>query len=576
MRFTRYDQISTTDETNGLVAKAAQWHLSQIPDSSTGREISGLITCGDFAGLVNYPVDYSRVGLCESLHVRQSLAFYQKRVDLDIGVDRKAVALESFEKAELLNSETRHIFNLRSRGEFAFTRGVESILFSAQRKIERILGDVPPLSDLRLKFGPGSTTQTKKKDASSRRKLGETFACSKDLPSDFLAEVLGEMPHWVGLTADLSVVDVRVLDSEARLHFVPKSAKTDRSIGVEPSLNGMVQLGIGAYMAKRLKQAGVDISDQSLNQKLAREGSLTGALATLDLSSASDTVSTALVLDLLPYEWVDFLSKIRSEVVVLPSGERKSQLKFSSMGNGYTFPLETLLFFALAKASAEFCECDGPVNAYGDDIIVPTGAYEMLVRVLTSVGFLVNTSKSFAAGPFRESCGKDYYMGTDIRPVYLKDRLSAADCFILHNHYARKQNAELATLFSSFLAEHLQVFGPDGYGDGHLIGDSCLAPHKRNMGWCGSTFETFTLRGRSSIRPSKGDFVFPLYSVYADPPRVDDVAHAIIENKVRLRPLRHGGAVWASKPTSRYSRGELSTVLPGSCGYKLIKVYILA
>jgi hypothetical protein len=56
---------------------------------------------------------------------------------------------------------------------------------------------------------------------------------------------------------------------------------------------------------------------------------------------------------------------------------------------------------------------------YGDDIVVPVGALALMMETLRFAGHEVNVDKTHAFGPFRESCGKDYVQGLDVRPVYL-------------------------------------------------------------------------------------------------------------------------------------------------------------
>jgi hypothetical protein len=191
-------------------------------------------------------------------------------------------------------------------GEFFFLPGVESRIFRAQRKISYCLGTLPNLEELQFAFGPGATTETPKIKACARNKLGASITCSEDLVP-MASELLGEMPAWLP-EEDQDLVTVEIGVKPARLSFVPKTAKTDRCIAVQPPLNGLFQTGIGKYLRHRLLSCGVDITDQTRNQKRAREGSLTGALATLDLSSASDTIATELVWDLLPFEWANLLS----------------------------------------------------------------------------------------------------------------------------------------------------------------------------------------------------------------------------------------------------------------------------
>lgn len=93
------------------------------------------------------------------------------------------------------------------------------------------------------------------------------------------------------------------------------------------------------------------------------------------------------------------------------------------MGNGFTFELESLLFWAAAKAASEHVGNQGPVGIYGDDIIVAQSASEVLITFLEDLGFEVNLEKSFTEGLFFESCGKHYFRGVDVTPVFQKQRV---------------------------------------------------------------------------------------------------------------------------------------------------------
>jgi hypothetical protein len=179
-------------------------------------------------------------------------------------------------------------------------------------------------------------------------------------------------------------------------------------------LNIYVQLGIGALLRQRLKRYGINLDTQAdVNRRLAGVAHLKG-LATVDLSSASDTIASELVWLLLPFEWASLLDVARTEFSVI--GDKEVRLsKFSSMGNGYTFELESLIFLALARASG-----DNSAVAFGDDIILKREAYPRLKNALDFLGFTVNSKKTFLAGRFFESCGYDYWNGDMIRPFYLK------------------------------------------------------------------------------------------------------------------------------------------------------------
>ena len=82
------------------------------------------------------------------------------------------------------------------------------------------------------------------------------------------------------------------LVSGNRVTTVPKSYKTNRVIAIEPSWSMFFQKGIGRMIRERLRRFGQLHPDaQQTARKLAQVGSSTGLLATLDLSSASDSLS---------------------------------------------------------------------------------------------------------------------------------------------------------------------------------------------------------------------------------------------------------------------------------------------
>lgn len=580
MRISRWDQVLSSEESNEILFKLASWHLEAVSDPKLGSEIGELLALRNLPLLCDYSLDYSTLSAGDAISIRQILAFFSKRVDIEIGVDRRKVAAEKFVKSERACSETNEIFALWRRGKFQFPRVVESVLYRSSQKIAKVLGDVPSLEQLRARFGPGATTQLPKRTASSRAKLGQMYCCSEDLLG-LVKDCLEEMPAWIPF-GDKESALVTVEVTPGRLRFVPKTAKTDRAICVEPMLNSMFQLGIGSYISSRLMTVGVNLRDQSRNQRLAREGSLQGNLATLDLSSASDSISRELVYHLLPIDWCLFLDYFRTgcievddDLVPIMGSKFLKLHKFSSMGNGFTFPLESLIFWAIASSCVE-AKGLSTVSVYGDDIIVPTEAYDLTVMCLRACGFEVNADKSFSCGPFRESCGADFLSGIDIRPIYIKDRLTGADLFRLHNHYAREFDPVGASIVLDHIDPQIRIWGPDGYGDGHLIGDYDPRPHNREnsnphkpSGWSGYTFDTFTFKARKSYKPYPGDYVYPSYSIYASSIEEDE---SLTDVQARINSLCGVG-----RGQSRISwRGDLwGVTLPGRRGYKRISIYTL-
>lgn len=201
-----------------------------------------------------------------------------------------------------------------------------------------------------------------------------------------------------------------------RVEFVPKTFKTSRTIACEPGGNIPFQLAFDRYAKARLYRFGINLRCQSHNQNLAKRGSIDGSLSTIDISSASDSVALNTVAWLFPHDWFEYLSNFRSPYGRLPDGTLLRYSKFSSMGNGSTFAIETLIFAAACYACGSKA-----FSVYGDDIIVETELYRDVVKLLSFLGFRVNLDKSFAEGPFRESCGGNFYSGVDVTPFYLRE-----------------------------------------------------------------------------------------------------------------------------------------------------------
>nr|APG77136.1 hypothetical protein [Beihai levi-like virus 26] len=283
----------------------------------------------------------------------------------------------------------------------------------------RIIGDPTDLLSspefaLRACFSSGAAVGFPRRRSDVFYKYGPmNTVTERALP--YAKRLLRGTPLW---DAHLRVVDGNVVFT------VPKKEDIDRAAAKEPGMNSALQRSVGSYIRAQLKRHGIDLNDQSINRSLARKGSIDGSLATIDLSAASDSISTRLVYELLGDRWFHLLSDLRSPKGDLGRfGGKVDWHLLSTMGNGYTFELESLIFFAICKACSEFV-LNSPrspvVSVYGDDIIVESACANEVLSGLSWCGFTPNPDKTFTEGPFRESCGGHYYLGVDVKPIYIR------------------------------------------------------------------------------------------------------------------------------------------------------------
>lgn len=355
-------------------------------------------------------------------------------------------------------------------------------------------------------FGPGASVGVTRKQRHLVHKIGlERPTVTPDCSA--LAAAYKRLCPRIGVHLhDFDVVH------GSRVTTVPKDAKIDRVIAVEPVWNMFFQKGIGGLISRRLQRRGLEIkSQQARNREFARLGSLLGTYATLDLSAASDSISLYLIRYLFPSSWYEAMASTRSWYCEV-DGTLHLLEKISSMGNGYTFELETLLFLALTYAASPSTarSVNVDIAAYGDDIICRPEVATGLIELLTICGFKTNVEKSFVTGPFRESCGGHYFDGFDVTPYHLDKRLeSVHDIFWAINSVQRWAARMGANLYRDarvrgtcdFLVKRLphrfqRLKIPDGIGDTGLIASfdeatpqaACTAAHGE-IAWKFPTFQ---------------------------------------------------------------------------------------
>lgn len=261
----------------------------------------------------------------------------------------------------------------------------------------------------------------------------------------------------------------------SRLTTVAKDDKKRRVIALEPTVPMFGQQGIMRMMTDALFSY-LDIESlQPIHQKLAYLGSiLPERIATIDFSNASDSLGIELVRFLLPRQWFLAVMAFRTPYTA-PSGEDPVYLRMiGTMGNATTFPLETLVFYALAIAvqrthHESILISEGKVewrnvSVFGDDCIVPTFTAEVFMSLCKYCGFQVNDDKSFfkPETKFRESCGADFYAGRNVRPYYLRAP---------HNTKLSSLEPWLYIIMNRILEKYIEYFGYDRFDyDRHAIG----------------------------------------------------------------------------------------------------------
>lgn len=446
----------------------------------------------------------------------QLTALVKKVPFRDSSLDPEGSALGKFLQAEADCRSANEV--LRDLGCWAngtlTTRGVidddaqriVSLLIRARKHVFRVMGNKPPVQrilDL-SRFGSGSNRGVHGNSTHLLRKLSaerwsvshvaEPFAraAAKRIPAFWRA--LGLKPEGVPELWDdpmsafkcVSAFQVRstqsnsedfdrrwrqriVLEDSDLITYVPKDSDCHRTVGTQPLLNVFVQLGAGDYMRDHIlrDRCHIDIrtAQVKVNGPLALLGSACEGMpfATIDLASASDCMSIELIKFLCPPEWFAFLNSIRTPSYVLPDDDKVRRYeKFCAMGNGFCFPLETIVFWSLCQAVYDLNVVpDRTCAVYGDDIIVYQSTALELIELLNAVGFQTNTSKTFVFGPFRESCGQDYFNGVNVRPVILDEILeNASQVYHLINSLQRKGFTTLAEQMRLLLPKGMDLYRP--------------------------------------------------------------------------------------------------------------------
>lgn len=333
------------------------------------------------------------------------------------------------------------------------------LLERLSERISEILGPAPSWDEViaQGKFGPGTVMGYPFHHSLTSVAFKATAPITCFLHNrPLIPRVLDQYPLWLQSLGEhyklYGLSPVEVVPS-TEMFTVRKDARTDRTAFKEPLLESFLQGGVGNLIRKRFLAEQRDLNSSFHTcRELAYKGSLTDLWCTVDLSSASDSICQCVVRSFLSDSektsnlngWFNILNSLRSkeglvpEHVSLESGEVISSHQhqfelFSSMGNGFTWELESLLFYAVMTVvvpgiwvshHGRPCLRWPHVGIFGDDMVFPSAYAPQVCALLEHLGFAVNLKKSFFRGPFRESCGEDYISGINVRPLFIKELIT--------------------------------------------------------------------------------------------------------------------------------------------------------
>lgn len=449
---------------------------------------------------------------------------FDSRTTLGYKLDAQAAAL--FKKSMYLKSE----YNLAERAidnffvveeeirDFNISKKDDpfyvSTIYTASRIMRNILGHVPEMSDLKVSFTPGSTYTLRAGNATLAAKLSERLdVTTHAMP--YLLSWLGSDSIFFNAYRDQAPFIV----PGSKLATVPKDYRKDRVMDIQPLGNMILQRGLGLYMKNRAKRVGIYIETGQSDHKALLQFDQ-DAWATIDQSDASNRISTALVRDILPLDWYLLLNSVRSKRTMV-NGEWHDFSMFMSQGNGFTFELQTLIFYCLIQAMhINAYGSKTVVSVYGDDVIVPVHHGKLVVDNLHKFGLKVNTEKSYVSGPFKESCGFDTLRGESVRPVYLKEfephetiyyvqfcnYIKRLNDHLFNGNYYNLSECRAWRRCLSHIHRDNQLFGPASLGDGCITVPTKPDDYKHAV-WIGGILYVTVYRrrykGSGFIKPRK-------------------------------------------------------------------------
>lgn len=251
-------------------------------------------------------------------------------------------------------------------------------------------------------------------------------------------------PYWISMLPGMDVEQFRYVSNRkiprcSVYGEQPKTLCKKRIVSAEPTILQFLQHGYRDDLVRYcthvpILREMVDLTDQEANRLLAKQGSNLGHYGTIDLSSASDSVTVTLVKKLFRRcpALLTVLLITRAKEIRL--GRKSSKVikleKYAAMGSALCFIIECIVFAAICEAARRDSNSVKLSKVYGDDMVVPTEYTDRVISYLKALHFIVNEDKSFVntlrltfkrpgtrLALFREACGGEYLNGVDVAPL---------------------------------------------------------------------------------------------------------------------------------------------------------------
>lgn len=463
-------------------------------DTPVSLKVAKLIEYGEYGQLFSAKIDPTHYTDASEFFRDYQAVELLRKLNLPADVGQLSEAAEvTFRQCERDCANTNLRLNSQIHGVFDHPDdlAIADFIRKCKKFVSNVLGPLPRW--LEPKFGPGATFN----DTGSLTTIPDKMSSQPTITHEAwdLLPLVRDTAWFRALYERGNSTSTPEVVRGNRFTTVPKDATKRRGICIEPSINVSLQLAVGRVMKERLRSINIDLLDgQQMHRSLAAAASLDGERATIDLSNASDTVAYSLVKLLLPRDWFELLDSLRSPETYI-NGRWWKLSKFSSMGNGFTFELETLIFCAIMHGVGGNPGKD--CFAYGDDLIVPRHLIEDLLPCLSYFGFTPNKRKTYVSGHFRESCGGDYFNGKAVRPHYIKELPNEPQDWIklangirrvgrANGHDPARWNRLQRTWFRCLdsLPTHIRrLRGPDELGDIVINDDTWETEWRHSIGY---------------------------------------------------------------------------------------------